>query len=63
MKALSQACPLSGGYNGDSLESWEQRMIDGLVMLTGNPCVEPRAIGKARSPALGKQIRQVARLD
>lgn len=58
MKNQSQACPFSGGHNGDSLEPWEQRAIDSLVMLTGSPCVKPQAVGKARSPALREQIKK-----
>lgn len=58
MKNRSQACPLSGGHNGDSLEPWEQRAIDGLVMLTSSPCVKPQAVGKPRSPALREQIKK-----
>lgn len=41
---LSQACPFLGDHNGDSLEPWEQRAIDGLAMLTGSCCVEKPAV-------------------
>lgn len=57
---LSQACLLLGGHNGDSLELWEQRAIDGLAMITSSCCVETGAVGKVRSPALRELIKKAS---